>query len=207
MLERERARISQDMHDDIGAGLTKIAMLSESPLQRTQPDEEVSTKMSKIASSSREMIARLNVIVWALNPRNDNLDSLFAYLKRYFGDYLENCGVRFFSVFPDDIPGGNISPDARRNIFYLVQEAVHNALKHGQCGLIELMIRINNQVMEITLHDDGKGFDVNGNASAGNGLINMRKRAEDLGGSIRIDSSAGNGTTVSLSLKMQQKGD
>ena len=153
------------------------------------------------------MISRLNVIVWALNPKYDNLDSLLAYMRRYFGEYLENCGIRFIADYSEEIPRRNISPDTRRNIFYAVQEAVHNAVKHGKCGLIELIIRFKDPDAEITLHDDGKGFDLNKTGSGGNGLINMKKRAEDLGGSIRIDSSPGNGTTVVFSIKMQQKGD
>jgi signal transduction histidine kinase len=196
MLERERARISQDMHDDIGAGLTKIAMISEAPIKSENQVQEIEHRISKIALSSRDMIARLNVIVWALNPKYDNLESLVSYLRRYFGEYLENFRIRFKTDFPDQIPERPITPDTRRNIFYAVQEAIHNAVKHSGCSEISLVVKIDQQNMEITITDNGKGFDQIKSGSGGNGLLNMKKRAEDLGGKFEIQSLPGNGTRI-----------
>ena len=196
MLERERARISQDMHDDIGAGLTKIAMISEAPVNAPDIEKKIGERMSKVAASSREMISRLNVIVWALNPKYDNLESLVTYLRRYFGEYLENFGIRFKTHMPDIIPEITMNPDTRRNIFYAIQEAIHNGVKHGDCLEIGLKIEISQHSMEITVQDNGKGFDQVKSGSGGNGLLNMRKRAEELGGSFEITSSPGEGTRV-----------
>ncbi len=204
ILERERARISQDMHDDIGAGLTKIAMISEAPVKTQDQMREIENRMSKVASSSREMISRLNVIVWALNPKYDNLDSLVAYLRRYFGEYLENFGIRFKTDLPDQIPELSITPDTRRNIFYAVQEAIHNAVKHGACSEIILMVKISQQNMEITITDNGKGFNKAKPGSGRNGLLNMKKRAEDLGGTFEIQSSPGNGTRILFMINLAE---
>jgi signal transduction histidine kinase len=109
MLERERARISQDMHDDIGAGLTKIAMLSEARIKGPDQVSEVTEKMSKLSSAARDIIARLNVIVWALNPKYDNLDSLVSYIRRYFGEYLDNFGISFKMDTPDVISNSSLA--------------------------------------------------------------------------------------------------
>jgi signal transduction histidine kinase len=202
MLERERARISQDMHDDIGAGLTKIAMISEARLKSPDQVPEVTERMSRLSSTARDMIARLNVIVWALNPKYDNLDSLVSYIRRYFGEYLDNFGISFNMEAPDIIPDMTITPDFRRNTFYALQEAIHNAVKHGACSEINLglITRTNNMIVTIT--DNGKGFDQSMAGSNGNGLINMKKRAEELGGSFDIQSSPGNGTRISFKIKI-----
>lgn len=196
MLERERARISQDMHDDIGAGLTKIAMMSEAKVKSQEQGREGVERMSKVAATAREMISRLNVIVWALNPKYDTLDSLIAYSRRYFGEYLDNSGIRFKMEVPEIIPDLSITPDFRRNIFYSLQEAIHNAVKHGACSEITFRMKFIQKQMEITITDNGRGFDQNDAGSHGNGLLNMKKRAEDLGGSCEIQSLPGKGTRV-----------
>jgi len=202
MLERERARISQDMHDDIGAGLTKIAMISEAPMRSSEGNGEISDRLSRVAGSSRDMVSRLNVIVWALNPKYDNLESLVAYLRHYFGEYLENLGFRFSTDVPDMIPDLAITPDKRKNILYAIQEAVHNAVKHGSCSEIGLVVKLSRQIMEITVTDNGKGFDPNKTGSLGNGLNNMKKRAENLGGTCVIESFPGNGTKVCFTFEL-----
>jgi signal transduction histidine kinase len=202
MLEKERARISQDMHDDIGAGLTRIAMISEAPVKASDRGREIRERMAKVASSSRDMISRLNVIVWALNPQYDNLDSLVTYMRRYFGEYLENFGIRFKNDLPVQIPEISITPDARRNIFYAVQEAIHNAVKHGACSEICLIMNIHGQNIGITVTDNGKGFENIKTGSGGNGLLNMRKRAEELGGTFEIQSAPGKGTKVIFNVKI-----
>lgn len=202
MLERERARISQDMHDDIGAGLTKIAMISEARFKGPDHFPEVDVRMTKLSSTAREMISRLNVIVWALNPKYDNLDSLVSYIRRYFGEYLDNFGISFNMEEPVVIPELTITPDYRRNAFYAIQEAMHNAVKHGACSAISLGLNINNNNMLITIRDNGKGFDQGKAGTYGNGLINMKKRAEELGGSFDIQSSPGNGTRILFKIKL-----
>ncbi len=203
MLERERARISQDMHDDIGAGLTKIAMISEAGAGEPETaNRELGTgnweRMQKVATTARDMINRLNVIVWALNPRYDNLESLVSYARRYFGEYLENFGIGFRMEVRDEIPDIQVTPDFRRNAFYAWQEAVHNAVKHGKCSEIVINIRIDDNKLFVSIIDNGKGFDHTKPGSGGNGLLNMQKRAEEIGGRFEIESKPGVGTKVSF---------
>jgi signal transduction histidine kinase len=223
MLERERARISQDMHDDIGAGLTKIAMISEAPVKMQDAGYKMQDarykmqdtadcglptvdlmqdRLERIASFSRELISRLNVIVWALNPKYDTLDSLISYLRRYFGEYVENFGIQFKTDLPEQVPELSITPDTRRNIFYSVQEAIHNAVKHSGCSEINLGMKLNQKEIVITITDNGNGFDKVKHGSGGNGLLNMKKRAEDLGGTFEIRSSPGKGTRIVFFVKL-----
>jgi len=202
MLERERARISQDMHDDIGAGLTKIAMISEGLPNFPQHGQETDARMSKVASTAREMIARLNVIVWALNPKDDNLVSLVAYSRRYFGEYLDNFSIRFKMEVTDTLPDLSLTPDFRRNVFYSLQEAIHNAVKHGACTEIGIVLKISKNQMTISITDNGHGFDQKMAGTSGNGLLNMKKRAEDLGGSFEIQSSPQIGTRVLFIIRL-----
>jgi signal transduction histidine kinase len=239
MLERERARIAQDMHDDIGAGLTKIAMISEGGMEAWKQggggigrsgdleigrlgDLEIGRlgdlesgrlgdlesdnreRLVKVATAAREMIRRLNVIVWALNPRYDNLDSLVSYVRRYFGEYLENFGIDLKMQVSGDIPDLPVSPDFRRNAFYAWQEAIHNAVKHGACSEIKIDVKIIGQTtMEVSITDNGKGFDQARPVSGGNGLLNMKKRAEELGGTFSIESKVGKGTRVLFIIRLQ----
>jgi signal transduction histidine kinase len=202
MLERERARIARDMHDDIGAGLTKIAMISEAPVINSEQGNGKNEKLVKIATTAREMIVRVNVIVWALNPKYDNLESLLSYLRRYFGEYLENLEIHFNTEVPDQIPKIPLSPDSRRNIFYTVQEAIHNAVKHAACSEICLSAKLLPSGISITITDNGKGFDQIKPGSGGNGLVNMKKRAEEMGGSFEIQSTRGIGTRIGLCFRL-----
>jgi signal transduction histidine kinase len=204
ILERERERISQDMHDDIGAGLTRIAMISETGFKTSEQNLEVRERMAKVASSSRDMIARLNVIVWALNPRYDNLDSLISYSRRYFGEYLDNFGIHFMINVPDIIPQLSITPDFRRNVFYTLQEAIHNAVKHGDPSEIKFQALIYGNKIEITVTDNGRGFETVIGNNHGNGLLNMKKRADDICGSFDIQSLPGHGTVVRLIFNLNE---
>jgi signal transduction histidine kinase len=198
MLEREWARIAQDMHDDIGAGLTKIAMMSEAGIGKQEAGSGIDERVSRIGTAAREMINRLNVIVWTLNPRYDNLESLISYARRYFGEYLENFDIGFRMEVSDEIPNMPVTPDFRRNAFYAWQEAVHNAVKHGKCSEVKLDLKFDHHKILVTISDNGKGFDRAKPGSGGNGLINMKKRAEELGGRFEIESAVGKGTKVSF---------
>jgi signal transduction histidine kinase len=200
ILEQERARISQDMHDDIGAGLTKIAMMSEA--KTPGQDKESNERLLRAAATARDMINRLNVIVWALNPKYDNLESLVSYIRRYFGEYLENFGIGFRMEVPDDIPDLAVTPDLRRNAFYAWQEAIHNAIKHSACSEIQFVLKISGQTLMVAISDNGKGFEDTKASSGGNGLLNMKKRAEDMGGLLEIQSTRGNGTRVLFTISL-----
>ncbi|HTR80465.1 MAG TPA: two-component regulator propeller domain-containing protein [Bacteroidota bacterium] len=201
-LDRERARISQDMHDEVGSTLTRIAILGELAQRSLDRREETATQLQKISDMSRQVIDNLGEIVWALNPKNDTLDSLVAYTRQYAAEYLEITPLRTVLEFSDDIPQSPISAETRRNIFLTVKEAIHNIVKHAAATEVSIHCITDRETLRVTIKDNGKGFVIDSAGRFGNGLAGMRKRIEDIGGHFDILSTCGRGTTVSFKLKI-----
>ncbi len=195
VLNHERARISQDMHDEVGATLTEIAILSE--LAKKKP-QEAGTYVQQISDRAARVIDNLGEIIWAMNPRYDSLDNLVGHLRRTVTRHLglANIECRFSS--PDSIPTGQITSEARRNILLVVKEAVHNAVKHSGATKVSVTVALADHGLQISIADTGAGFDLSATRAAGNGLENMRKRMADIGGKISIESQPGKGTRVTL---------
>ncbi|HWD21216.1 MAG TPA: two-component regulator propeller domain-containing protein [Verrucomicrobiae bacterium] len=208
-MERERMRIAQDMHDEIGSKLTKISFMSERAKGELQGQDDVGRKLSSISNTSRELLQSLDEIVWAVNPRNDTLEHVVAYLGQYASEYLQNTSVECELKIPRGLPERTFSAEARHNIFLAFEEALNNALKHGRARRVSIEMRVSAGHIEIVLNDDGCGFDpalagaVSGPGDRlGNGLRNMRQRLAALGGRCDIRSRPGQGTTVTLSIPL-----
>jgi len=193
-----RARIATDLHDDIGANLTRIAVLSE--VVRRQADGGDAARegqLSSIARISRESVAAMGDIVWAINPQRDTLLDVVRRMREHAEEVClpRNVDLSFRS------PGGEVSSklgiDIRRDAYLIFKEAVNNALRHSGCGRLEITIADEGGMLELTIRDNGRGFDPSGDGG-GNGLVNMRRRAEAHGGTLVIESRAGNGTAVAL---------
>ncbi|HUI64660.1 MAG TPA: triple tyrosine motif-containing protein, partial [Bacteroidota bacterium] len=198
-LERERARISQDMHDEVGSSLSEIAILSE--LAKKKP-EESETHVQEISNLASELIDSVSEIVWAMNPRNDTLDNLVAHLRRYSVKYLNPAGIACQFSAPDVIPAYHLSAETRRNIFLIAKEALHNVVKHAGASRVEITVTLERGTMEIMLGDNGRGFVPAENASSGNGLPSMQTRAESIGGLFTIGSEPGRGTRLGISVTL-----
>ncbi|HEY0048243.1 MAG TPA: ATP-binding protein, partial [Pyrinomonadaceae bacterium] len=204
-LEKVRTRIATDLHDDIGASLSKIAILSEVVRQRVSPlapkDAGISEPLEHIAGTSREMVDSMSDIVWAINPHKDRLSDLIQRMRNLAGEMTELCDIRLqvrLLGFEDrDL---SLGADVRREIYLIFKETLNNLVKHSACSLAEIEFRLEENTLLITVRDDGKGFDSNGNGSGrgGNGLPNMKRRAASLGGSYEIASQTGAGTTAVL---------
>jgi signal transduction histidine kinase/ligand-binding sensor domain-containing protein len=197
-LEKERNRISRDMHDDLGADLTNIVILSRIARQtipRSQQQEDV---VDKIEMAANDVINKMNEIIWALNPSNDTLANLIAYLHRYLKEHLETAHIELHIDIPSQIPNLHLQAGLRRNIFLVVKESVHNAVKHSHASRIEAAIRLErqNQELQIEIADNGIGFDVAERTGKGNGLLNMKKRMDEIMGAYFIESAPGKGTRV-----------
>lgn len=209
-MERERMRIARDMHDEIGSKLTKISFMSERAKRELQGQEPVAKKLDSIAGTSRDLLQTLDEIVWAVNPHNDTLEHLAAYLGQYATEYLQNTAVECELHIPRGLPHHPLSAEARHNLFLAFEESLNNALKHGRPTRVCVDMQITPSQFEIRIEDNGCGFDsalLDGrpaqNGTAGrNGLQNMRQRLELLGGHCNILSRAGQGTTVSLTLPL-----
>jgi signal transduction histidine kinase len=198
MLERERARISQDMHDDVGASLTRISILSDLAKNKEDITGETRQWLGQISDTSRNVMEEMSQIIWALNPKNDTLEGLVAYIRRFANEYLEPTELRCSFNFPAELPARALNVETRRNIYLVVREALHNVVKHSGATRVELKLKVEDVKLKISIKDDGKGFDPEKLEIAGNGLVNMKKRMIDIGGELFIRSEIGKGTEVEL---------
>ncbi|MDX9905292.1 MAG: histidine kinase [Bacteroidales bacterium] len=198
MLERERARISQDMHDDVGASLTRISMLSDLVGNMADIREDARQWLGQISDTSREVTEEMDQIIWALNPKNDTLDGLASYIRRFAFEYLEPTTIECVFDFPDEIPDKALSVEVRRNIYLVFREALHNVIKHSGATRVDLKLKVEDLSFKISIKDNGAGFEQEKLEFPGNGLVNMKKRMNDIGGEIVIGSKAGEGTEIEL---------
>jgi ligand-binding sensor domain-containing protein len=193
-IEKERNRISRDMHDDLGSGLTRIAILSE--VIKKDKNNDIA-HLDKISETARNLVDSLDEMVWALNPKNDSLDKLIAYIAGFAHQFLEDTGIDFEFVMPDEIETIYLGEEKRRNIFMSVKEFLNNSVKHSGCKRISIHFISHIQEFELQLKDDGRGFDLLKLNTQGNGIQNMKQRIEDIGGKAEIHSSD-TGTTLTI---------
>lgn len=215
-MERERMRIAQDMHDEIGSKLTKISFMSERAKGELRGQEPVARKLDSIAHTSRDLLKSLDEIVWAVKPNNDTLEHLAAYLGQYVTEYFQNTPVECDLRIARGLPHYPLSAEIRHNLFLAFEEALNNALKHGRPALVQVTMGLAGNRFEIKVEDNGCGFDPAALALAaaaagpaaptkrgGNGLLNIRQRLADVGGQCFIRSQPGKGTTVILSIVLE----
>jgi signal transduction histidine kinase/ligand-binding sensor domain-containing protein len=199
-LHRERARIAKDIHDDVGANLTQIALLGELAQQdRSEPDK-AAERMGKISGTARLAIKSLDEIVWAVNPRNDTLAHLIDYAGQFAVDFLRAAGIRCRLDLPEQPPVRELSTDLRHNLFLVIKEALNNIVKHSRGTEVWLRTNVTPEALEVVVEDNGCGFDKTPGDALADGLRNMRQRMQDIGGECRIESEPGNGTKVFVHL-------
>ena len=198
-IEKERTRIATDMHDDLGAGLSRIKFLSETIGLKKQQHLPIEEEISSIRTYSHEMIDKMGEIVWALNEKNDTLEDLLSYTRSYAVEYLQENGVRCTVTEPDIIQDSNVSGDFRRNIYLTVKETLHNIVKHSQATEVFINIEINHGLI-IDIKDNGIGVDNTIFESTGNGLPSMNARIQALKGSFTIEGD--NGTLVKIKVPL-----
>jgi len=201
-LERERSRIAQDLHDELGSSLTRISLLSD--LVRADKDnpDQVATHASKLSSAAGQTVRSLEEIVWAVRPGSDTLQSLVDYITHFAGELFEGSATRCRLDVPDELPARTLPPDVRHNIFLIVKETLTNTLKHAGATEVHLQIKAGAKNLEIAISDNGRGFDVNAVSADGkrNGLDNMRRRASAVGGTLALTSARGTGTRMEFSV-------
>ncbi len=198
-LAHERERIARDLHDDLGSSLARISLLSG--LLRADRDNpsQVESHAVKISQSADQTVRALEEIVWAVRPGSDSLQSLVEYIAHFANELFEGGGIHCRLDLPQDLPAHPLQPEVRHNIFLVVKEALTNTLKHAAAREVHVRAEATGNALEIMVQDDGRGFDSNGH-SRGNGLGNMRRRAQAIGENVTIESRPGQGTTVRLSL-------
>lgn len=200
-LEKERQRIARDIHDQVGASLTQVSMLGEMVESDKDVPEEVEAHGQQIAQTARETAKALDEIVWAVNPSNDTLDGLITYFCKYAQEYLSVANLRYRLDVPQNLPNTPIPPDLRHNIFLAAKEAVTNIVKHSKASAARIRLHLETDRFVLDIEDNGKGMaDMDpARAKTRNGLSNMRKRLEEVGGSFSIGPGAEGGTLVRLS--------
>jgi len=201
-IERERTRIAQDMHDDLGASLTEILLLSECALKNTGGEQAVKTQIGEVAGVAREVVRNLDGIVWAVNPQNDSLQKLTGYIHEYVEVYLRRSGIRCWMEMPEQLPDVPLSSEVRHNLFLTVKEALHNTVKHAEATAVRLRLEASSTTLSISISDDGKGFSMEKASAFGNGLHNMRKRLESIGGKFDMTSEPGKGTRIRMEIPL-----
>jgi signal transduction histidine kinase/ligand-binding sensor domain-containing protein len=203
-LQKERARIARDIHDQVGASLTQVALLGE--LVETDKDlpEEVELHGRQISQTARETTRALDEIVWTVNPQNDTLEGLVNYICKNAQDYLAVAGVRYRFDVPPQVPALPLPPDVRHNVFLASKEAVTNVVKHSKATSAWLRMKLENELFTVEIEDNGRGvagLDLNAPRTR-NGLKNMRKRMEDVGGTFHLGPGSESGALVRLTVPL-----
>jgi ligand-binding sensor domain-containing protein/signal transduction histidine kinase len=201
-LEKERSRIARDLHDQLGANLTQVALLGEMAETDKNAPAEVESHAQQISQTARETTRSLDEIVWAVNPSNDTLEGLVNYACKYAQEYLALAGLRYRAEVPAQLPAIAIPPEVRHNVFLAFKEAVNNVVKHAQASEVWIRLRLQPDHFTLSIEDNGRGLgglDAHA-AQTRNGLRNMRKRMEDLHGEFSIGPGAKDGTQVRLTV-------
>jgi len=201
-MEKVRTRIARDLHDDMGSTLSTINILSEMAKMKVNLDAtKTSEYLEKISDNSSRMMEAMDDIVWSINPMNDSMQRIAARMREFATGVLEARNIDFTFRVDDEVQNLKLDMEARRDFFLLFKEAVNNLAKYSQCqhAIIDISIQKERLIMKIM--DDGVGFDMQ-QADNGNGLINMHKRAQSLNGTLKIESSPGNGTKVLLDVPL-----
>jgi ligand-binding sensor domain-containing protein/signal transduction histidine kinase len=210
-LERVRARIAEDIHDDIGASLSQIAILSEVARGDLLDPRRAEPNVERISGIARQLVDSLSELVWATNPRNDTLDNMAAYFREYAANYFESTPIRCQLDFPPRLVHGTIPPEMRRALFLILKEALHNVLKHSGASEASVSLRFEPHhhrksfAIEMRVVDNGRGLPAEGGRRFGNGLRNMNRRAESVKGRLEFDSSPGTGTRLRVSVPVRSE--
>lgn len=196
--QAERQRISADMHDELGAGMTAIRLMSE--IARNKMKENTPLEIEKISNSADEVLNKMNAIIWSMNSGNDTVDNLISYIRAYALEYFENTPIECKVITPVDIDSQELTGDKRRNIFLSVKESLNNVLKHSKASLLKIEFQANHNLV-IRIQDNGVGIDMQNLRQFGNGLKNISRRMESIGGSYSIDNHNGTLTTLTLPIE------
>jgi signal transduction histidine kinase/ligand-binding sensor domain-containing protein len=197
-LEQERKRIARDLHDQLGANLTQVALLGELAEADKNLPQEVESHAQQISQTARETTRALDEIVWTVNPANDTLEELLNYICKYSQEYLELAGLKYRLESPSQLPLVAISPELRHNSFLVAKEAVNNIVKHAQATAAWLRLEINAGRFALEIRDDGRGLATDAEAKGRNGLKNMRSRMAEVGGTFSVTPAPEGGTIVRL---------
>ena len=196
--QEERNRISADMHDDLGAGMTTISLYSE--LAKTKLVDNPVPEIEKISSAANELLSKMNAIIWSMSSSNDTLGNMIAYIRSYALEYFEDTGITCKINIPENLPNIQVIGEIRRNVFLVVKEALNNILKHAKATQVNItLIRVADG-LTLYIQDNGIGINMETLRQFGNGLKNMKKRMQDIDIDFTIENK--NGTLITIHRKI-----
>jgi len=205
-IEKLRTRIASDLHDDIGSGLTRIAVLSDVALHQAEDcrvpgggPAEVTRSITKVGTIARELVDAMSDVVWSIDPRHDTAGSLMQRVKVYAFELCEAKNITLSFETQGERDTTSISPEIMRELLLVAKEAVTNIVRHSGCSAAHIRLTTGKREITLEVSDNGKGFLLSA-AAPGNGLMNMRTRAGKAGGSFAVESSPGGGTRLFISL-------
>lgn len=208
-IERERTRIANDMHDDLGASLTRITMLSETAQRQIADPAHLRQGLRQIYDTARGITRSMDEIVWAVNPKHDTLESLVSYFEKFAVDFLRAAGVRCRLDLPLECPDRTPSSEVRHNLFLCLKEALNNVVRHSGADTATLTIQVTDATCAVIVSDNGGGLraagapaEANGRIASGNGLASMHARLAAIGGTCTIANGPAGGCVVTLTVPL-----
>ncbi|OFY87532.1 MAG: hypothetical protein A3F72_17965 [Bacteroidetes bacterium RIFCSPLOWO2_12_FULL_35_15] len=201
--ENERMRIAKDIHDDLGSGLSKINFLSEFIYNNSELLPEIRNNIKSVSETAKNLVENMRDLIWALNPENTTLDNLVARIREYSSDYLEDFPIELMSSYPSSITPTPIYKDSHREIFMVVKECLNNIVKHSTASIVNMKVRIVENDLTISIHDNGLGFNTD-NYKAGSGLRNMKNRISAIYGKLSIESEPQKGTGICILIPLDK---
>ncbi len=201
-IQRLKTKLAADLHDNVGAGLTEISILSELSAREVEKSlPATADRLKDISGRARELVDSMSDIVWVVNPARDRLYDLILRLKTSNSEVFTSKNIKFNLSLPEKLKQLTLPMHVKQNLFLILKEAINNSVKHSNCRKINLSVKTEGKYLKIELSDDGRGFDSK-EKFTGNGLVNMRKRAEEINGKIQIVSTPAEGTKIYLSIKL-----
>jgi signal transduction histidine kinase len=199
--DEERRRISKELHDDFGAGLTLITMMSDSARQKNL----LISEFNQIADTARKLANNLGEIIWSMNPETQNLQQVLYHLREELSNLLEYSEIQVEFQFPKHIPSIKLNNLQRRNLILICKESTNNAIKYSGGNHIYIKANLFHRILQFEILDNGSGFDLV-NAKKGNGLKNIQKRIDDLKGSLKINATH-QGTSVQFEFELDPENE
>ncbi|MEO8682041.1 MAG: ATP-binding protein [Vicinamibacterales bacterium] len=212
-IERVRIGIASDLHDDIGAGLSRMAILAEVARRQLQTtDLQATAILADLADSARDLVVSMSDVVWSVDPRRDDLASLVQRVREFASTLLEAKGIEWRLDAPPDAERIKMTPEQRRDVFLVIKEALNNAVRHAECRTVRLVVQADRVGLIVDISDDGRGFEhvvtpatPHPLPQGGYGLRSMRARATRAGGRLTMISAPGQGTCVQLAMPLRRR--
>ena len=210
-LQRERLRIAHDIHDDVGASLTRISLLSQAALDDSDVGRDPKPNLGRIYQTTRVLTGTLDEIVWAINPTHDTLDSLATFFVEWAAEFLEPAGLALRLDIPVQLPDWAVTSDVRHSLFLAFKEALNNVMKHARASEVSVAMQTQERGIVLSIRDNGCGFVVpdlpahgpgSGSGAGRDGLASMSHRMNQAGGHFLLDSAPGQGTQVTLTIDL-----